>query len=77
MMDQGRVTFDGPPRLAFSQPRNARSEEGQPVPTSAWFPQAAEFALAVTEACGLGLVPADLPLDVPEAIAFGQGLVAR
>ena len=72
MMDRGRVTFDGTPRAAFSQPRAARSEEGQVVPVSAWFPQAAEFALALAQACGVPLAPDDVPLDVAEAVRLGQ-----
>ncbi len=72
MMDKGRITFDGLPRAAFSQPRASRSEEGQPVPVSAWFPQTAEFALALTSACGVPLTSDDLPLDVPEAVALGR-----
>ncbi len=72
MMDRGRIIFDGAPRAAFSRPRAALSEEGQPVPVSAWFPQASEFALALSAACGVPLPPEDMPLDVSEAVALGR-----
>ncbi len=75
MMDRGRITFDGSPRAAFSQPRAAQSEEGQAVPVSAWFPQAAEFALALSTACGVPLTTSDMPLNVAEAVALGQHLI--
>lgn len=75
MMDRGRVTFDGSPRSAFSQPRAALSEEGQVVPVSAWFPQASEFALALSAACGVPLSPEEMPLDVAEAVALGRRFI--
>ncbi|WP_131195231.1 ABC transporter ATP-binding protein [Lichenihabitans psoromatis] len=75
MMDRGRVTFDGSPRAAFSRPRAALSEEGQAVPVSAWFPQASEFALALSAACAVPLSPDDMPLDVAEAVALGSRFV--
>ncbi|MFC7400570.1 ABC transporter ATP-binding protein [Chelatococcus sp. GCM10030263] len=73
MMDRGAVVFDGTPRQAFSQRRGARSEEGQAVPTSAWFPQASEFALALCDSTGATLDPADVPLNVDQAVAFAMG----
>ena len=75
MMDRGRVIFDGSPRAAFSRPRAALSEEGQPVPVSAWFPQASEFALALSAACGVALAPEDMPLDVADAVALGRRFI--
>ncbi len=75
MMDRGRITFDGPPRQAFSTPRAARSEEGAAVAVGAWFPQAAEFALALAAARGTALEPDATPLDVAEAVRYGQAFV--
>ncbi|MCW6510616.1 ABC transporter ATP-binding protein [Lichenifustis flavocetrariae] len=75
MMDRGRMTFDGPPREAFSQPRAARSEEGDVVPVSAWFPQAAEFALALGTACGVPIQAKDMPLNVAEAVTLGERFI--
>ena len=72
MMDRGRIIFDGSPRAAFSRPRAALSEEGQPLPVSAWFPQASEFALALSAACGVALAPEEMPLDVADAVALGR-----
>ena len=72
MMDKGRITFDGSPRAAFAQPRAARSEEGHLLPISAWYPQAAEFGLALASACAIALAPDELPLNVDEAIALGR-----
>ena len=71
MMDRGAIVFDGSPRDAFSRRRAAHSEEAASVPVSAWFPQAAEFALALSDACGSALTPSDVPLNVQEAVAFG------
>lgn len=71
MMDRGTVVFDGTPREAFSRRRSAHSEEGGTVPTGAWFPQAAEFALALSARLGATIAPAELPLNVEEAVAFG------
>ncbi len=75
MMDVGRITFDGSPRAAFAQPRVARSEEGLAVPVSAWYPQAAEFALALASRCGVPLEADDVPLDVAEAVALGRRFI--
>jgi energy-coupling factor transport system ATP-binding protein len=71
MMDRGMVVFDGTPRAAFAKGRSVSSEDGGTVPTSAWFPQAAEFALALSAKLARPLAPADLPLSVDEAVAFG------
>jgi len=76
MMDRGRVVFDGSPREAFAARREGRSEEGEPIPTSAWFPQVAEFALGLAEARGAPLAPDALPLNVAEAIAHGERAIA-
>jgi energy-coupling factor transport system ATP-binding protein len=70
MMDRGTIVFDGTSQQAFSQRRSASSEEGQAVPTSAWFPQACEFALALCEATGAALDPGEMPLNVDQAVAF-------
>ncbi|MDQ0395678.1 ABC transporter ATP-binding protein [Labrys monachus] len=72
MMDRGTVVFDGTPREAFSQRRTAHSEEQGTVPTSAWFPQACEFALALSDAMGFPLAAADMPLNVGEAVQFAE-----
>lgn len=71
MMDRGTVVFDGTPREAFSKRRSAHSQEDDTVPISAWFPQSAEFALALSDRLRLTLATADLPLNAEEAIAFG------
>jgi energy-coupling factor transport system ATP-binding protein len=70
MMDRGAIVFDGMPRQAFAQRRSASSEEGSAVPTSAWFPQACELALALCDAAGTTLDPEEVPLNVDEAVAF-------
>jgi energy-coupling factor transport system ATP-binding protein len=70
MMDQGAIIFDGTPRAAFAKRRAAHSEEADTVPTSAWFPQAAEFALALSDRCGVPIDSARFPLNVAEAIAY-------
>jgi energy-coupling factor transporter ATP-binding protein EcfA2 len=70
MMDRGAIVFDGTPREAFAQRRAAASEEATAIPLGAWFPQAAEFAIALSDACADPLAPAEVPLNVPEAIAF-------
>jgi energy-coupling factor transport system ATP-binding protein len=70
MMDRGAIVFDGAPREAFARRREAASEEATAIPLGAWFPQAAEFAIALSDACGAPLPPAEVPLNVPEAIAF-------
>lgn len=75
MMDRGTVVFDGPPRDAFSRRRSAQAEELHDMPVSAWFPQASEFALALSDACGTVLATAETPLDTAEAIAFGASRI--
>ena len=70
MMDQGSIIFDGTPRAAFAKRRTAHSEEADAVPTSAWFPQAAEFALSLSDRCGVPLDPERFPLNVAEAVAY-------
>jgi energy-coupling factor transporter ATP-binding protein EcfA2 len=70
MMDQGSIIFDGTPRAAFAKRRTAHSEEADTVPTSAWFPQAAEFALALSDRCGVPIDPGRFPLNVAEAVAY-------
>jgi energy-coupling factor transport system ATP-binding protein len=70
MMDQGSIIFDGTPRAAFAKRRTAHSEEADTVPTSAWFPQAAEFALALSDRCGVPIDPGRFPINVAEAVAY-------
>jgi energy-coupling factor transport system ATP-binding protein len=77
MMDQGQILFDGPPRAAFSRSREAHSEETEIVPTSAWFPQASEFALELSRARGRELSPESTPLNVSEAAAFAERAIAE
>src|SRR5271170_5939560 len=77
MMDQGRILFDGSPRAAFSRSREAHSEETEIVPTSAWFPQASEFALELSRARGRELSPESTPLNVSEAAAFAERAIAE
>jgi energy-coupling factor transporter ATP-binding protein EcfA2 len=77
MMDRGTVVFDGTPREAFSKRRAAHSEEDGTVPTSAWFPQACEFALALSDMMSKPLAPADMPLNVEEAVAFARGHIGK
>jgi len=77
MMDRGTIVFDGSPRDTFSRRRSAVSEDAQSVPVSAWFPQAAEFALALGDGCGVALTPANVPLNVREAVAFAAVLVGE
>jgi len=72
MMDRGAIVFDGAPREAFARRRAAASEEATAIPLGAWFPQAAEFAIALSDACGTPLPPAEVPLNVPEAVAFAS-----
>ncbi len=69
MMDHGRIVFDGPPREAFALKRAVHSEDAETVPTSAWFPQIAEFALEYAEATGMPVDPATLPLNEAEMVA--------
>lgn len=77
MMDQGQILFDGSPRAAFSRSREAHSEETEIVPTSAWFPQASEFALELSRARGRELSPESTPLNVSEAAAFAERAIAE
>jgi energy-coupling factor transporter ATP-binding protein EcfA2 len=77
MMDRGRILFDGSPRAAFSRAREAHSEEAEIVPTSAWFPQAAEFALDLSHAMGRKLAAEATPLNVGEAVAFAERAIAE
>ena len=70
MMDRGAIVFDGAPRAAFARRREAASEEATAIPLGAWFPQAAEFAIALSDACAAPLALAEVPLNVPEAVAF-------
>jgi energy-coupling factor transport system ATP-binding protein len=77
MMDRGAIVFDGSPREAFSRRRATHSEEAMTVPVSAWFPQAAEFALALSDACGSVLTAAEVPLNVQEAVAFASSRIGR
>ena len=75
MMDKGAILFDGTPRAAFSRRRGAHARESHVMPVSAWFPQAAEFALALSDCCGEVLETDDTPLDVAEAVAFAASRV--
>jgi energy-coupling factor transport system ATP-binding protein len=70
MMDRGSIVFDGTPREAFSQRRSTHSEENAVVPTSAWFPQACEFALALGDRLKMPVDAGSMPLNVDEAVAF-------
>jgi energy-coupling factor transport system ATP-binding protein len=72
MMDRGSIVFDGTPREAFSQRRVAHSEENAAVPSSAWFPQACEFALALGDRMGRPVDATGMPLSVSEAVAFAD-----
>jgi energy-coupling factor transport system ATP-binding protein len=72
MMDRGSMVFDGTPREAFSRRRAAHSEENDAIPTSAWFPQACEFALALGDRVGVVVDAANMPLNVSEAITFAD-----
>jgi energy-coupling factor transport system ATP-binding protein len=76
MMDRGSIVFDGTPREAFSQRRTAHSEEDAAVPTSAWFPQACEFALALGVQLGIPIDPGSIPLNVDEAVVFADRCLA-
>ena len=70
MMDKGAILFDGTPRVAFSRRRGAHWGESHIMPVSAWFPQAAEFALALSDSCGAVLDTDDTPLDVGDAVTI-------
>jgi len=76
MMDRGAVVFDGKPRAAFARRREGHSEEAETIATSAWFPQVSEFALELATAAGIAVAPDVMPLNVAEAIAFAEGVVA-
>jgi energy-coupling factor transport system ATP-binding protein len=76
MMDRGAVVFDGKPRAAFARRREGHSEEAETIATSAWFPQVSEFALELATAAGSAVAPDVMPLNVAEAIAFAEGVVA-
>jgi energy-coupling factor transport system ATP-binding protein len=74
MMDRGAVVFDGKPRTAFARRREGHSEEAETIATSAWFPQVSEFALELASTAGIAV---DLmPLNVTEAVAFAEGVMA-
>jgi len=72
MMDSGAIVFDGEPREAFSRRRAAHSDEGRTVPISAWFPQAAEMAILLSDRLGAPLEAKHFPLNVEEAVAFAS-----
>jgi energy-coupling factor transport system ATP-binding protein len=72
VMDRGSIVFDGTPRQAFSQRRSAHTEQGAAVPTSAWFPQACEFALALGDRMGTPVEAGIMPLNASEAVAFAR-----
>src|ERR1700730_14307053 len=76
MMDRGEVVFDGKPRAAFARRREGHSEEAETIATSAWFPQVSEFALELATAAGIAVAPEVMPLNVTEAIAFAEGVMA-
>jgi energy-coupling factor transport system ATP-binding protein len=76
MMDRGAVVFDGKPRAAFARRREGHSEEAETIATSAWFPQVSEFALELATAAGFAVAPEVMPLNVTEAIAFAEGVMA-
>jgi energy-coupling factor transporter ATP-binding protein EcfA2 len=77
MMDRGTVVFDGQPRAAFARRREGHSEEAETIAASAWFPQVSEFALELAGAAGVALTPDVMPLNVTEAVAFAQGVMAE
>ncbi len=77
MMDRGEVVFDGKPRAAFARRREGHSEEAETIATSAWFPQVSEFALELATAAGIAVAPDVIPLNVTEAVAFAEGVMAR
>jgi energy-coupling factor transport system ATP-binding protein len=76
MMDRGTVVFDGKPRAAFARRREGHSEEAEAIPASAWFPQVSEFCLELAGAAGIAIAPDAMPLNVREATAFAQGVMA-
>jgi energy-coupling factor transporter ATP-binding protein EcfA2 len=76
MMDRGTVVFDGRPREAFARRREGHSEEAETIATSAWFPQVSEFALELAAAAGIAVAPDAMPLNVTEAVAFAEGVMA-
>ena len=75
MMDRGKIVFDGLPRQAFGRPRVAHSEEAELVAVSAWFPQVSGFALDLAAAARATLDPADVPLNVAEAIVLAERFI--
>ncbi|MGA7806578.1 ABC transporter ATP-binding protein [Bradyrhizobium sp.] len=77
MMDRGQVVFDGEPWAAFARHREAHSEEAETIAASAWFPQVSEFAVDLSAATGIALAPGAMPLNVAEAIAFAEDVMAR
>jgi energy-coupling factor transport system ATP-binding protein len=72
MMDRGRIVFDGPPRAAFAARRTRHSQGGEQVPTGTWFPEVAEFALALAQAMGGRGRFSDIALNVAEATTLGE-----
>jgi energy-coupling factor transport system ATP-binding protein len=68
MMDNGAITFDGPPRTAFSTRRMIEPDTANGVATASWIPQVAELALDLAAATHQELVPAQVPLCVAEAV---------
>jgi len=76
MMDRGTVVFDGRPRAAFARRREGHSEEAETIATSAWFPQVSEFALELAAAAGIAVASDVMPLNVTEAVAFAEGVMA-
>ena len=77
MMDRGQVVFDGEPRAAFARRREGHSEEAETIAASAWFPQVSEFALDLSTATGIAVAPGVMPLNVAEAVAFAESVMAR
>jgi len=76
MMDRGTVVFDGRPRAAFARRREGHSEEAETIATSAWFPQVSEFTLELAAAAGITVAQDVMPLNVTEAVAFAEGVMA-
>jgi energy-coupling factor transport system ATP-binding protein len=68
MMDQGAITFDGPPRVAFSMRRVVQSGDGEVVAAASWFPQVSELALDLAAASRQELTPDRVPLCIDEAV---------
>src|ERR1700738_144694 len=76
MMDRGAVVFDGKPRAAFARHREGQSEEAETICSRAWSPQVSEFALDLAAAAGIAVAPDVMPLNVTEAVAFAEGVMA-